>query len=190
MCTAIMANYRGISIALSEWQRGIVEGTPSGDRRIYEYAVQSCGWSWLRAWYARRVAGQPWCGWYAGHCEREAGLRLEYCRRDMPSTRRLDRACREGRAVRIPLAAILPGAILVVGPKKSCGDHITRVLEVRVLGHAWATVEGNARGRLPDGADSGRLDGVIQRVRYGHEARYGVRWPKGAYAAPIKADKP
>jgi hypothetical protein len=162
--------------ALTEWHRNIVEGRDKdSNRRIKQYSVEGAGWSWWRRLAARILWRRAWCGFFAAWCYAQDGLSLAIRRKHLPSTYRLDRWCREDEMIRVALEDLRPGDILVVGHRKRYGDHICIVDTVQKPGSRWATIEGNAKGRLPGGTTTGRRDGVIRRVRTYGEARYGVR---------------
>lgn len=154
--------------ALAIWAEGITEPSRQGiggnPERIWGFEANpdAMGWGWLEA-YARN-GQRAWCGAFAAAVY---GARLDFAIRQkiLPSCSRL--YARWGSR-RVALADIQPGDIVVVGDRRPDskgrptpqGNHITIALEVRD-GLVY-TVEGNAKGRLPDGSIG---EGVIKRTR-------------------------
>lgn len=153
---------RVVQTALAIWAERIEEPS-ANDERGREHidsfirGATGLGWSW-EPQYIRN--GQfAWCGAFAAECYGRNGLNASIRRKSLPSCYRLKRDLAN---LRIALSSIQPGDIVVVGGEggKSWGDHITIAVEVH--GGLIYTVEGNARGLLPDGSEG---EGVIKRTR-------------------------
>lgn len=157
-----------LEVALGAWADHVEEPPGRGHEVIDEMirGEYGLGWPtadaihWERGAAYERNGQFAWCGafaaWALGHC----GLRPEIRYRHMASCSRLHAfAARTARAV--ALNRIEPGDVVVVGDgKKKQGDHVTLAIEV-VDGLVY-TVEGNARGLLPDGKIG---EGVVKRTR-------------------------
>lgn len=185
---------RALAVAVQEWHRGVSEPGEGGDwERIDTYIRGPQGLGWSSADVSNlgeRIAythdGQfQWCGAFAAFCQGVVGLHSDLRSRRMPSTVRLDKACRDGRARRIVAAVqLFPGDIAVVGKARStAGDHI--VIVEKVTETSILTVEGNAHGLGPQGQ---QWQGVIRRERPFDAARgstyrflYGARWMLSDY---------
>jgi hypothetical protein len=158
-----------VAAALAEWRKH-VEEPPAGDAaQIDAYIRGEFGLGWGSG-NRRRLNERveyvsnrdfEWCGAFAAHCYGRVGLKLTARRRDFASCYRLQRWAGEDKRRRVALADIAPGNILIVGDGRvPRGTHITIV--ERVAGDIIHTIEGNARGLLPDGSIG---EGVIRRTR-------------------------
>lgn len=155
---------RAIGRALEEWDSLVMEprGTVS-EHRILDYIREGAGWTWVKTYKNRKFA---WCGCFAAWCWQDS-VSLAVRKKAFPSTYRLRRWGR-GTARAIALEDARAGDLIIVGDRKSWGDHIA-------LFDAWdgdaklLTVEGNAVGRFPNNK---RGEGVIRRSRDADEVRY------------------
>ena len=155
------------------WMSRIVEpdfdgDPPNGAKQIDEFIRGELGggWSWEKE-YVRNTQF-AWCGMFAAHCYRSAGLKPAIARKVMPSCYRLYNSWRNTPRY-VQLNEIETGDILVVGPvspgAKKWGSHITIVESVDLALGVVNTIEGNAKGLGPDGQ---RYEGVIKQKRALH----------------------
>ena len=164
--------------ALDAWEDGILEPgqPPVGDAspqagRIDDFArgEDGGGGTWREPYkkngsLERRGFFAAWC--LAGRVSADDRARV------MPSTYRLWKAANDGhpRLSRLQPRDAEPGDVLVVASTggKRWGDHITVVERVDLAAGLIYTVEGNARGWVPGGAQGSAADcreGVIRRTR-------------------------
>lgn len=204
MIDLVVAGQFALDTALAEWRRRVVDPprktwddpawAPSR-ARIDGYIRGPGGLGWSRCSLTvaayRRDGDFEWCGAFAAHAWRAAGLDPELARIYWSSTYRLDRYGRRKVAFGTPrelrLRRRLDGRVrscLVVAPETTLEDverwmpragdvllvdttgawgygHHVTLVE-RVEGATAFTVEGNATGRGPDGST---YQGVIRRER-------------------------
>lgn len=159
---------RIVEAALAEWRRTVCE-PPIGNADDIRAYLRACGFS--RADQYAADGDAEWCGAFAAFCCVAAGARPDVVRvksspesGDFASTYRLVSLCRADPRRRIDRAEDLrPGDVAVVGRagRRPWGEHVT-IVEGRAGGREFATVEGNATGRLGDGSTG---EGVVRRVR-------------------------
>lgn len=150
------------------------------------------GWSWAPPF--DEGSDYEWCGAFAAWCWAHAGLALDLRRLYWSSTSRLAAYARgvehfgtaNERAVmtRYPAAGRISialderstpkaltvepqaGDILLVGyPGSRMGTHVTLVESFDAAKRVFHTVEGNARGRWPDGKARPNTQGVVRQTR-------------------------
>jgi hypothetical protein len=180
------AGRTAIDCAESLWKVGIYDprrsdkseaGTTS--RMYIDRMIQSgLGWTWEPAYTGD--GDFEWCGAFAAHCWRAAGLNAEARKTYFASTYRLDRWARgqsvNGKPNKKPADRLLAeidenstalpwepraGDILLIGPAGSgYGKHICLV-ESYADG-VFRTIEGNGTGLAPNGK---RWQGVVRAER-------------------------
>ncbi len=182
---------RIVETALALW-RAHIEEPPNGDPADIDDIIRGAlGLGWNSANRHRLNERIPyrkngdfeWCGAFAARCMGEHGLRAPVRRRDFASCYRLQRWARQDRRRIVRLKSIRPGDILVVGDGKVVrGTHITIV--ERVEGSIVFTIEGNARGVLPDGTVG---EGVIRRTRMIGKASRSARCEVSGLSMTMRA---
>ena len=156
--------------ALDEWRSNILE--PQGtvkEHRILDYIHEGSKWSWIEEYTNRKLA---WCGHFLAYCYADI-IKDSIRKKCFPSTYRL-RQWAQGTDREIEsIESARAGDILIVGRKKSYGDHITLIEKIEDdLSGVW-TVEGNAFGETPQA--SSRKEGVIRRFRAVKDIRFIYR---------------
>lgn len=171
-----------VEAARAEWRSHVVEptaGDQAGASTIDNYIRGAHGLTWGDADIPdrgnqayRRNGDFAWCGAFAAHCLGLAGLNKHMRRKTLPSTYRLQRDIGETHRA-VELADLQPGDVLVVDDVrngKRWGTHITLVEAVDYEAGLAYTIEGNARGLLPDGTVG---EGVVRRTRVLDDAGLG-----------------
>jgi hypothetical protein len=159
-----------LAVAQAEWERCVRE--PRGDvNRVDEYIRGEFGLGWGTADAINWKANTPytrngmfqWCGAFAAFCWGHSGLLAAIRSKKLASTVRLYNWCQgTDRTVSVP-GDLRPGDIVIVTRgKKKQGEHICIVERVDLDAKLVHTIEGNARGRGPDGEV---FEGVIKRTR-------------------------
>ena len=149
-----------VETALEQWRDNILE--PVGEveeHRILDYIQEGVEWSWITSYENRKFA---WCGCFLAYVYKDV-IKQEIRYKSFASTLRL-RKWAKGTAREIKnFNDIRKGDIVIVGNRKSYGDHICLVEKVEDdLSGVW-TVEGNAYGETPQSTT--RKEGVIRRFR-------------------------
>lgn len=173
-----------LAAADGEWRLPVQEPPGENWTRIDRYIrmLDAMAWDWLDPY--REDGQSAWCGAFAAFCWGVAGLKFDLRRSVLPSCRRVRAWLDDHPDREVRLSDLAAGDVLVVGREGSRrGQHIALVWEpVATLTSGIATVEGNALGRGPDGAD---YEGVVRQVRpLAHEvtrpstyrALYALRW--------------
>lgn len=172
-----------IAAALEEWKRHVEEPPGKGWGRIVDYIHEGLGWRRQFKSKAYRNRSFEWCGAFAAHCYRIAGLSLKVRKSRLASCYRLWKWSGKTKpnARRIEPHSIEPGDIVVVGPeitggRTRWGKHIC--IAYKPSADGWQTIEGNAHGSLA----SGYGEGVVRQERpFGasnprtYRILYGVR---------------
>ena len=160
-----------IEVARAEWLAHVEEpraGQANGAGQINRYIKEGLGWpdaNLNRRGKDYRANGDfSWCGAFAAFCLSVVGLSASIRKRTLPSCYRLQRDL--GETLRaVDLKVLQPGDLLIVQRLrggKSWGDHITVVEDIDLEAGLAHTIEGNARGLLPDGTLG---EGVVRRTR-------------------------
>lgn len=157
---------RVLARATAEWRLEVREPPGRGWQRIDEYIRGPEGLGWPSAAlsgsndsksYTRNLQFQ-WCGAFAAFCHSEVDADLR--KHHFASVYRLDQWSR-GNARRIAPSDLIPGDIVIVGPK-TAGAHVTICLAIPSRLTTIETIEGNATGAGPGGE---KFEGVIHRQR-------------------------
>lgn len=156
---AIPPSGKAVTVALSEWKRGVSEPPGMGWREIDKYIRSADGLTWrsadesnLGADVAYTEDGQfKWCGAFVAYSQGKVGLARDIRRQHLASLYRLHRWAR-GTNRMVPLEDIKPGDILGTGrlDGPDYGQHMALAVD-RSRGGQVATVEGNAYGLSPTG---------------------------------------
>ena len=178
-----ISSSRVLARATAEWRREVREPPGRGWQRIDEYIRGPEGLGWPSAAlsgssdsksYTRNRQFQ-WCGAFAAFCHLEVDADLR--KHHFASVYRLDQWSR-GNARRIAPSDLIPGDIVIVGPK-AAGAHVTICLSIPSPQTIIETIEGNATGTGPDGE---KYEGVIRTRRpltsadpREYRVHYGVR---------------
>lgn len=163
-CPEAELGERVVEWALAEWEKGIKEPAKKTTEGPILGYIHAAGWGWIKDYQNRKFA---WCGCFASAAWASVGLKSKVAAKNVVSTYRLS----QWKGRQIPLDEIRAGDLVVIGSQKRWGDHITLAVEP-LGGGSWATVEGNAWGRGPDGE---RFEGVIRRERSAREIRFAYR---------------
>lgn len=160
---------RAVARALEAWAevikepRGEVSSGPILERFIR--GPEGLRWGWIETYKNRSF---EWCGAFAAWAWAES-LSPAVRRSSWASTYRL-RTWAQDTTRELELSEARPGDVLIIGERKSWGDHIA-ILE-RVEGGTYHTIEGNAHGTLGNGA---RGEGVVKRQRKAEEITHVYR---------------
>ena len=150
------------------WESHVEEPRRQGWEKIDDLIRGPLGLGWPTAdainWTPNRAYDKngifAWCGTPPARGLGEYGLKASIRFSHVASCSRLREFCRDTPR-EVPLDQLQRGDILVVSAGiKAAGEHITMVRHVE--GGLVHTIEGNARGRLPNGRDG---EGVIYRTR-------------------------
>jgi len=188
------------------WKRNIIEphksGTPANSAMDIDWLIRSedcAGWRWLEPYTHN---GQTaWCGFAQSYAFRYAGLKAHIVEKVLPSCYRLKKWAKEnGRFV--PVDEMQPGDIVLVD---STGDgkanHITLCWQDAMAGSwpelfqyggtigsvdysavyeggGFLTLEGNAKGLLPDGS---AVEGYVARTRPLEQVTHVIRFQEADY---------
>jgi len=180
--------------------RSLVQGDPEAMRwrTVIDELHKSAGWGGSTPYPGDKV-GEQWCGFFAAHCWRAAGLDPKWLASFFASTIRLQawgqyapwgtkanpppakgaprrlvaRLGRESKPADLPFTP-REGDIVVVGDgSPAAGDHITIATGVDLARGIIHTVEGNGSGNGPDGKSR---HGIVVAERPIGGPGYCVRW--------------
>ena len=154
-----LAGARALERALEEWKQEVVEprATVRNGKILDDYIHEGIKWSWIKEYTNRKFA---WCGAFCAFAWKDS-ISDEIRKKCFPSTYRLQQWAKNSTRIIDNLKDARPGDIIIVGHKKSYGDHITLFEKSDDKGY-WS-VEGNAFGETPSGG--ARKEGVIRRWR-------------------------
>lgn len=185
--------------ALDMWALGVLEpgqtdaGPATAQADFIDDIIRNHAkgaWTWVDRY--KRNGQRAWCGHFAAACYGDA-LPKKVRQKVLASCARLMDHGPDHGVRRISLAECRPGDVLVVkhahGNSRT-GDHITLVERIDRAAGLIHTVEGNARGHVPDGepTEAGCREGIIRRTRPMGPATSarcpvsGLRQSSGAFA--------